>query len=115
MAKSVYELVADRLGVENVRAVENPEAVVQAQVADQIFLRANPMRYAFVFTNLSASDVFIRPGGAAAAATGLVVVPSGSITLSPDVDFTSASLEWHVLGAGANLAIYTLAIEGEPG
>ena len=113
VAKSAYELVAERFGV-RVRAVQNPE-IIQATTTDRIMLRANPMRYGFVVVNMSADTCYLRPVNPAAAASGgMVLLPNGSISVSLEEDFTLASLEWHILGAAVNLAIFVLSIEGEP-
>lgn len=114
MAKSVYELVEERFGV-RLRTVDNPETA-EANIADAILLRANPMRYSFVFFNLSAVSVWIRPDiPPVDPDEGLILLPSGSVTVGFETDFTLAAREWHVIAAANNSAIYLLALEGEPG
>ena len=112
MAKSAQDLVNERFGV--VTRIDDDSDVAQAQVADAILLRANPMRYAFVFVNLSASNIFIRYKLAAAATAGLIALPNGTINVSLENDFTMASGEWHILGAAANLDFELLSVLGEP-
>lgn len=113
MAKSAQELVNERFGI--VTRMDDDSEVAQAQVADAILLRANPMRYAFVFVNLSSDNIVIRYKRAASATAGLITTPNGSITVSMETDFTMAAGEWHILGAAANLDFELLSVLGEPG
>ena len=75
---------------------------------DDIFLNSYPDRLAFTVVNLSASAVFIRPGLAASATTGIRLGPNGgSAVFSVDTDMILTTLEWHIIGAATSLAFYT--------
>lgn len=113
MAKGAADLVSERFGV-RVRDTE-PAAIATVGTASAVLLRADSMRYAFTFINLSANNIFIRPKNTASATNGIRVDPNGgSVTVILEDDFTLASLEWQAIAAGAGSAFYLLAVVGEP-
>lgn len=114
MALSIYDLIANELGVGNVRVGDNPEAV-DVDVADKIILRANPMRYAFMIINVSANNIHLVPRRAVVADAGILLAANGGFfTLSWREDLNLPAVEWHATAAVDNSAIEIYTVEGEP-
>lgn len=115
MAKSIYEMLDERYGV-RLRVVEDPEEVTTVGTTPLVALRQNPRRVAFVIFNLDLSNnLIIRPGGPPSSTQGILLTPSGSISMEIERDFVLPAQEWQVVGSAANTDLYIVSMEIEPG
>ena len=109
MAKSAEELVQERLGTKT-RTNDVP-VTTSVGTASVVVLRQDPTRLAAVFVNLSANNIFIKPGGAAATSSGIRLNSNGGSAIFVVEDtFTLAGSEWNAIASGASSDIYILEV-----
>ena len=109
MARDVYSLIRDELGVDSVESVRN--TVVSAGVAGVQLWKQDPQRVAFVVVNLSANTVLISPGADVSATSGIALNPNGgSVTMLWRDDLHLPALEWFVIAPAGVSAIMAHAV-----
>lgn len=78
--------------------------LVSAQI-----IRSSGNRLAFLFINLSASDIFIAPTPSVTSIFGIFVPPlGGSFSISVQSDLILPSMEWYAVASGANAKYFTV-------
>lgn len=114
MAKSVYELIAERFGV-RARVLENPETQ-SVGTTSVVVARRNPNRYVALFMNLGTTNLFIRPNRVATTTTGVrISANGGSLVMEWETDLVLPAQEWNAIGDAAGGTLLTVFVEGEPG
>lgn len=109
MVQTVVDLIEQEFGFP-VETRENP-VLSTIGLTNDIFLRHDPRRVAFVIVNLSSNDLFIRPNGPATSALGIQVVSNGgSAIFNWKEDFTVPSLEWNCIGSAVGTTFYVLEV-----
>ena len=109
MAENIIELIEERFSFP-VEVRENAE-ISSIGTTDEIFLKRDGRRIAFVLINLGSNAVYIRPEKAASSTLGIRLAPTGgNISEVWEEDFILPSLQWHIISDGANNAIYSLEI-----
>ena len=109
--QSVYDLIRRELGGVSVIDRENPEGST-VSTTSVLLLRARSSRVGFVFINLSANVMFIRPARAAATTAGIRLGPNGGqAAVWWKEDFLLPAREWNVIAdAGVNNQFYVLEL-----
>jgi len=103
----VHDLVERELGVQ----VQEEEVATTVGATDAQLFTQNPKRVAFLVTNLSAGVIFIRPKATASSTTGIRLSPNGGQAyIFWREDLTLPAKEWRIIGDGAGLAFYALAL-----
>lgn len=103
MAKTLADLISDKLGVRTTFRI-NPEASSIGTSVARVFGN-NPNRVAIVFVNLSANAIYVAPDPSPSSSRGIrVPANGGSMTAEWDEDFDLVGLEWNGVadGAGSN-------------
>jgi hypothetical protein len=114
MAKSIHELIAESLGVDNIRVGDNP-LNEDVDIASKVILKSDPMRYAFLLVNVSANDIYLVPRRAVVGTAGILLGANGGFfALNWRDDLVLPAVEWHAAAAGNNSAIEIYTVEGEP-
>lgn len=114
-AKSLADLVQDRLGVKTF-ARFNPVKTTAGVTAAQV-LRQQPNRAAFVYVNLSTADIYLGPFADVSATKGIRIPASGgSAVFLYEEDFDLVGYEWFDVATVAASAIFVLELltQGEP-
>lgn len=107
---SVAALLEKEFGVK-VTERENP-LITSVGATAEVFLTNHPGRVGFVFINLSANAMYIRPGGTPSSTAGIYVAPSGGYASANfKDDFGLPTREWSVVAGGAASALYCLSLE----
>lgn len=105
--KTVYDLIAEKLGVEvDFRFGE----VTQVGAASEIIARLDPGRAALVIVNLHATQTLtVRMREEATATAGIRLNPAGgSMSINWVDDLIMPALDWYGIGSGANTSLYII-------
>ena len=109
MAKTVYDLIREEVGVD-VFTKRNPVISSIGTTAGQ-FLRANPNRVGFLIINLSANTLYVLNDITPSSTNGIRLAPNGgTLTSIWKEDYTLVSESWSVVatGAGSNILVIEL-------
>ena len=102
---ALSEVLAAKLG-RDTRAEDNPLNSVIGTSVLQI-LRNNPDRLGFSVVNLSANTVFIGPFPDVSSTKGFFLAANGgSISLSPETDFSVIAYEWSAIADAVSSQIF---------
>lgn len=100
--RSVYDLLASRLGVGDIDVGINRDAS-DIDIADKIIARNDPARVALVIINLGTVSVFVTPQIPATTTRGIVLGASGgSVSMNWQDDLVLPALEWHGASNGTD-------------
>ena len=109
MAKTLADLITDKLGVRTTFRI-NPEASSIGTSVARVFGN-NPNRVAWVFINLSANAIYLAPDPAPSSSRGIRVGQNGgSLAATWEEDFDIVGLEWNGVADGASSNYFALEL-----
>ena len=112
--RNIYDLLRKEYGVEFVEE-ENPTGADNIDIAVKTILKADGGRVGFIFLNLSANTMYLRPKETPTSSAGIPVdANGGSIVSIFRDDLTLPSKEWKAIAAADNSAFYLLTFRIQP-
>ena len=108
--KNIYDLLRREYGTEFIPSFSDALIATVGATSAQL-LRQDGSRIGFVFVNLSANTIFIRPREAATTSAGIRVDSGGGsiVTIWKD-DGPLPALDWHAIASGAASAFFFMAL-----
>lgn len=109
MAKTLAELITERLGVRTSARI-NPEGSSLGTSAARV-MGNNPNRVAFIFVNLSSNIIYLAPLEVPSSSNGIRVgTNGGSLSLVWDEDFDLTGYEWRGVADAAASSYFVVEL-----